>query len=174
MVIIGIDPGTAITGFGIIQRVGSREDKGAPKVKLVEFGCVKTPAGEKMPKRLLQLRRELKKKVKEFAPQEMIIERLFFNTNAKTAISVGQARGVVMLVAAECGLPIFEYTALQAKKELTGYGRADKKEVEKAVKRELRIRRKITPDDAADALAVAICHVKKKVSGSQGVKVSRN
>ncbi len=114
-----------------------------------------------MPKRLLKLRKELKKVIKEFEPRTMVIERLFFNTNAKTAMTVGQARGVVMLVAAECKLPVFEYTALEAKLKLTGYGRADKKEVEKAVKRCLRIRRKIKSDDAADALAVAICHVKK-------------
>lgn len=166
MVILGIDPGTATTGFGIIKTASK-------KVRLVEFGCIKTEAGEDMSKRLLKLRKELKKLIKEFQPRTMVIERLFFNTNAKTAMTVGQARGVVMLVAAECRLPVFEYTALQAKLALTGYGRADKKEVEKAVKRELKVRRRIKPDDAADALAVAICHV-KKVSGSQGVKVSRN
>ncbi len=154
MIILGIDPGTASTGFGIIKA-------SSKKVKLVEFGCITTKAGEEMPKRLLKLRKELKKLIREFEPKIMIIELLFFNTNAKTVMSVGQARGVVMLVAAEHKLPVFEYTALQAKKELTGYGRADKKEVEKAVKRHLRIRRKIKPDDAADALAVAICHVKK-------------
>lgn len=154
MIILGIDPGTATTGFGLIKT-------SSKKVTLIDFGCIKTPSGEEMPKRLLQLRRELKRLVKEFKPQEMIIERLFFNTNAKTAMTVGQARGVVMLVAAETKVPIFEYTALEAKLELTGYGRSDKKEVEKAVKKHLRIRRKIKPDDAADALAVAICHVKK-------------
>ena len=165
MVILGIDPGTATTGFGIV-RTSSK------KLALVGFGCIKTPAGEEMPRRLLKLRKELKKLIKDFKPEVMIIERLFFNTNAKTAMTVGQARGVVLLVAAECRLPVFEYTALQAKLELTGYGRADKSEVEKAVKRCLRIRRKIKPDDAADALAVAICHIKKE-SKCQGVKVSK-
>ena len=154
MVILGIDPGTATTGFGIIKT-------SSKKMTLIEFGVIKTKAGEEMPKRLLKLRKELKKVVKEFEPKIMVIERLFFNTNAKTAMTVGQARGVVMLVAAETKLPVLEYTALQAKKELTGYGRADKKEVEKAVKRHLNIRRKIKPDDAADALAIAICHIKK-------------
>lgn len=154
MVILGIDPGTATTGFGIIKT-------SSKKLALVDFGCVKTAAGEEMPKRLLKLRKELKKLIKEFEPKIMVIERLFFNTNAKTAMTVGQARGVVMLVAAETKLPVFEYTALEAKLELTGYGRSDKKEVEKAVKRCLKVRRKIKPDDAADALAVAICHVKK-------------
>jgi len=165
MIILGIDPGTATTGFGVIETFSK-------KVKLVQFGCITTPAGEEMPRRLLKLRKELKRKIKEFKPEVMVIERLFFNTNAKTAMSVGQARGVVMLVAAECKLPVFEYTALEAKLELTGYGRSDKKKVEKAVKRQLRVRRKIKPDDAADALAVAICHVKKE-SRCQGVKVSR-
>jgi len=154
MVILGIDPGTATTGFGIV-RTSSK------KLALVGFGCIKTPAGEEMPRRLLKLRKELKKLIKDFKPEVMIIERLFFNTNAKTAMTVGQARGVVLLVAAECRLPVFEYTALQAKLELTGYGRADKSEVEKAVKRCLKVRRKIKPDDAADALAVAIYHIKK-------------
>ena len=154
MIILGIDPGTATTGYGLIKN-------NPKKISLVGFGCIKTAAGEEMPKRLLKLRKELKKLIKEFEPKVMVIERLFFNTNAKTAMTVGQARGVVMLVGAEHKLPVLEYTALQAKKELTGYGRADKKEVEKAVKRCLRIRRKIRPDDAADALAVAICHVKK-------------
>lgn len=154
MIILGIDPGTATTGFGIIETSSKR-------IKLVDFGCITTPAGEDMSKRLLQLRRGLKRLVKEFEPKSMVIERLFFNTNAKTAMSVGQARGVVLLVAAECKLEVFEYTALEAKLELTGYGRSDKKEVKKAVKKRLRIRRKIKPDDAADALAVAICHVEK-------------
>jgi crossover junction endodeoxyribonuclease RuvC len=156
MIILGIDPGTAITGFGLIKN--SKEEG---KVSLIDFGCIKTPAGEEMAKRLWQLRRDLKRLVKEFSPEVMVIERLFFNTNVKTAMTVGQARGVIMLVAAEHKLPIVEYTALQAKLELTGYGRADKKEVEKAVKRSLRVRRKIKPDDAADALAMAICYVKK-------------
>jgi len=165
MIILGIDPGTATTGYGIIKTASK-------KVSLVDFGCVKTAAGEEMPKRLLKLRKELKKLIKEFEPRIMVIERLFFNTNAKTAMTVGQARGVVMLVGAEHKLPVLEYTALQAKKELTGYGRADKVEVEKAVKRCLNIRRKIKPDDAADALAIAICHVKKE-SKCQCVKVSK-
>jgi crossover junction endodeoxyribonuclease RuvC len=154
MVILGIDPGTATTGYGVIKNNPN-------KLSLVDFGAIRTKAGEKMPKRLLKLRKELKKLIKETKPEIMVIERLFFNTNAKTAMSVGQARGVVMLVAAETKLPVFEYTALEAKKVLTDYGRADKKEVEKAVKKCLGVRRKIRPDDAADALAVAICHVKK-------------
>ena len=155
MIILGIDPGTATTGYGIIK---VEKDK----LSYVCHGCIKTAAGEEMPKRLLKLRKELKKLIKEFEPKIMVIERLFFNTNVKTAMTVGQARGVVMLVGAEHKLPVLEYTALQAKKELTGYGRADKKEVEKAVKKHLNIRRKIKPDDAADALAIAICHVKKR------------
>ena len=154
MIILGIDPGTATTGYGIIKN-------NPKKISLIDFGCIKTAAGEEMPKRLLKIRKELKKLIREFEPKIMVIERLFFNTNAKTAMTVGQARGVVMLVGAEHKLQVLEYTALQAKKELTGYGRADKKEVEKAVKRFLNIRRKIKSDDAADALAVAICHVKK-------------
>ncbi len=159
MIILGVDPGTATTGYGVVKIVKK-------KISLVEFGVIKTAAGEEMPKRLLKIRKELKRVVREFKPGAMVIERLFFNTNTKTAMTVGQARGVVMLVGAEAKLPVLEYTALQAKKELTGYGRADKKEVEKAVKRCLNIRRKIKPDDAADALAIAICHVKKRERNS--------
>ena len=154
MVILGIDPGTATTGYGLIE-------VGEDKLSYVHHGCIKTAAGEEMPKRLLKLRKELKGVIKEFKPEIVVIERLFFNTNVKTAMTVGQARGVVMLVGAEHKLPVLEYTALQAKKELTGYGRADKEQVEQAVKKHLNLRRKIKPDDAADALAIAICHVKK-------------
>jgi len=154
MIILGIDPGTATTGYGVIET-------STTEMKFVTCGAVRTKAGVAMPTRLLQLRKELKSIIKEFKPEAMVVEKLFFNRNAKTAMTVSQAKGVILLVAAEQGLDILEYTALQAKKELTGYGRAEKKQVEQAVKRHLNIRRKIKPDDAADALAIAICHVKK-------------
>ncbi len=154
MIILGIDPGTATTGYGVIET-------STTEVKFVTCGAVRTKAGVAMPTRLLRLRKELKSVIKEFKPEAMVVEKLFFNRNAKTAMTVSQAKGVILLVAAEQGLDILEYTALQAKKELTGYGRADKKQVEKAVKKHLHLRRKVKPDDAADALAIAICHVKK-------------
>jgi crossover junction endodeoxyribonuclease RuvC len=154
MVILGIDPGTATTGYGVIKNNPN-------KLSLVDFGAIRTKAGEKMPKRLLNLRKELKKLIKEYKPKTVVIEKLFFNRNAKTAMTVSQAKGIVLLAAAEAKLPVFEYTALEAKKELVGYGRAEKKEVKKAVKKCLHTRKKITPIDAADALAMAICHVKK-------------
>jgi len=154
VIILGIDPGTAIMGWGVVKKRG----KG---FRSVAYGCVRTLPTEEMPNRLLKLRRELKKVVREFKPEAMAVERLFFNTNVKTAISVGQARGVVMLVAAEHKLPFFEYTALQAKLVLTGYGRAKKVEVQKAVAQRLGLPEKVKSDDAADALAIAICHLLK-------------
>lgn len=154
MTILGIDPGTAIMGWGVVKKRG----KG---FQSVAYGCFRTLPTEEMPNRLLKLRRELKKVIREFEPEAMSVERLFFNTNVKTAISVGQARGVVMLTAAEHKLPFFEYTALQAKLVLTGYGRAKKVVMQEAVAQRLGLTEKIKSDDAADALAMAICHLLK-------------
>jgi crossover junction endodeoxyribonuclease RuvC len=165
MIILGIDPGTATTGYGIIKT-------SSKKMKFVGCGAVRTKAGVDMPVRLLCLRDEIKGLIREFKPKALVVEKLFFNRNAKTAMTVSQAKGVVLLTAAEAKLPVFEYTALEAKKELVGYGRADKKEVKKAVKKCLGTRKKITPIDAADALAMAICHVRKE-SKCQSVKEMR-
>ena len=163
MSILGIDPGTAILGWGIVEKL----DKGFSPVA---YDCIRTSPEEEMPVRLLRLRRGLRKVVREFEPGAIVVERLFFNTNAKTAISVGQARGVVMLVAAEYRLPFFEYTALEAKFALTGYGRSKKAQVQEEVARRLGLPGKIKSDDAADALAIAICHLLK--NGTPGVKGS--
>jgi len=152
MVILGVDPGTASTGWGAIRKIINN------KIELLGYGCVRTPADMDMPKRLLLLKNELSGIIGKYKPDSIVVERLFFNTNVKTAISVGQARGVVMLVAAQHKAEFFEYTALQAKKELTGYGRAGKEEMQKATADFLGIADKIKPDDAADALALAIFH----------------
>lgn len=154
IVILGIDPGTATTGWGIVKTTGSA-------TKLIDYDCIRTKAGIDMPKRLQSLFKELKKIVKDHKPNILVLERLFFNTNAKTAMSVGQARGVIMLAAGQSKIDLVEYTALQAKLELTGYGRSDKEIMQLAVQKELRLRKKIKSDDAADALALAICYVKK-------------
>lgn len=171
MIILGIDPGTAKMGWGIVKTQNSNiksqnlgnEDGDFENHELVEYGCFETPAGELMERRLLKLFKELREVTKKFKPDVVAIERLFFNTNAKTAISVGQARGVVMLATAEANVPLVEYTALQAKLALTGYGRAEKQDIQKEVKKILKCRvDKIRPDDAADALAIALCHILKK------------
>jgi len=155
MIVLGVDPGTATTGYGVIKV------KNAKSLEWLDHGFIKTLPGVEMPKRLFTIRKEMRKIIREYQPESLVIERLFFNTNQKTAISVGQARGVVMLCAAEYKLDLHEYTALQAKLILTGYGRSDKKIVQKAVQKLLKLKDPVKPDDAADALAVAICHVHK-------------
>jgi len=171
MVILGIDPGTARMGWGVIKTQSEKRkaqsfentEENVEKNILVEYGCFETPAGELMEKRLLRLFKELREVTKKFKPDVVAVERLFFNTNVKTAISVGQARGVVMLATAEANVPLVEYTALQAKLALTGYGRAEKQDIQKEVKKILKCKvDKIKPDDAADALAIALCHILKK------------
>lgn len=173
LIILGIDPGTADTGYGGIQinikNQGSKikdqkskiKDKQTPLSTLC-YGSIKTKAGLPMQNRLHTLYNELGEVFKKYKPDVVIIERLFFNTNAKTAISVGQARGVVMLLCSQYNCELTEYTALQAKLELTGYGRADKKEMQAKVAQILGIEEKIKPDDAADALAMGICYLSKK------------
>ena len=159
MIVLGIDPGTASTGWGAVRKDGNNNSAlKNNSIELLGYGCVRTPAGVEMPKRLLMLKKELSGVITKHRPEAIVVERLFFNTNAKTAISVGQARGVVMLLSAQHKVSFFEYTALQAKKELTGYGRAGKLEMQKAAADYLGVLEKIKPDDAADALALAIFH----------------
>ncbi len=154
MIVLGIDPGTARTGYAIVQLKS--------KPILIESDTIITPAGIDMPKRLKMLYREMTDLVKKHSPDVMVIERLFFNTNAKTAIAVGQSRGVTMLVAANKNLMVAEYTALEAKLALTGYGRSDKKQVQEAVKKYLGLDKIVKSDDANDAVAIALCYLKKE------------
>lgn len=158
MIILGIDPGTATTGCGLIKTT----KKDAMPV-LISYEKIVTLAGHEMCGRLKKLHDELTKIVKRHKPDVLSVERLFFNTNVKTAMTVGQARGIIMLVAAEQGVPFFEYTALQAKKVLTGFGRADKKVMRRAVQEFLVMAEEIKSDDCADALAMAICHWNKRI-----------
>ncbi len=162
MITLGIDPGTARMGWGIVksEKLKGKRQKLA-ELQLVDYGCLETTKEEVMPARLWYLYKELRRLVKEYEPQEVVIERLFFNSNAKTVMAVGQARGVAMLASAEKKLPLFEYTALEAKFILTGYGRSEKDEVCAKVRQLLSIREKIKMDDAADALAIALCHLLK-------------
>lgn len=150
MKIIGIDPGTATTGFGVIQRQGG-------KVTFVDAGVITTPPTDPMPERLATIYTELTHLIKQHKPDQMAVELLFFTNNITTAMSVSQARGVVLLVAAQSGLPVAEYTPLQVKQAVTGYGQAAKQQVQQMVKTLLALKTIPKPDDAADALAVALC-----------------
>ena len=154
MRIIGIDPGTATTGFGIIEH-----DHG--RVSFVDAGVITTPAGTPMPERLMTLHTELTQIIKETAPQQAAVEMLFFQTNVTTAISVGQARGVILLALAEAGLLPGEYTPLQIKQAVTGFGQAKKPQVQEMVRMLLKLTHIPRPDDAADALAIAITHAQQ-------------
>lgn len=151
MKILGIDPGYAILGYGIVELTGN-------KFKVCDYGAVTTDAKMEMPDRLKILYQSLMEIIAENEPDVASVEELFFNTNAKTAILVGQARGVAVLACANSGLEINEYTPLQIKQALVGYGRADKKQVQTMVKTILNLKTVPKPDDTADALAAAVCH----------------
>lgn len=151
MIILGIDPGIAIMGYGVVEFDGN-------KVKVIENGVVTTSSKSKTPQRLKVLYDNLNDIIKEFKPDEFAIEELFFNQNVKTAITVGHARGIQILCAEENALPIYEYTPLQIKQSITGYGRASKSQMQKTVTTLLNLKQIPKPDDAADALSVALCH----------------
>jgi crossover junction endodeoxyribonuclease RuvC len=152
MLIIGIDPGTALTGFGFIRRNPDAS------LELVDYGVIRTSARQSMSRRLVKLHRELEALLERHQPKQAAVERLFFQKNVTTAISVGQARGVVLLALASAGLSIEEYTPQDIKIAVTGYGAADKGQMQRMVKMLLMMEDLPKPDDAADALAVAICH----------------
>lgn len=155
MRILGIDPGYAILGYGIIDVTGNR-------FSAVDYGSIMTDASIDMTSRLQSIYENLTNLINTYKPDEASIEELFFNNNAKTAILVGEARGVALLACANGGLPIGEYTPLQIKQALVGYGRADKKQVQFMVKTMLNLAQVPKPDDTADALAAAICHAHSK------------
>lgn len=151
MIILGIDPGYAIVGIGVIEYVGN-------KFRPLEYNAITTQAHTPTSLRLKTLYDEINIFIDKYKPDAIAIEELFFNSNAKTAILVAQARGVLIVAATNKGIPIFEYTPLQIKQAVTGYGRADKNQVQQMVKMLLSLNVIPKPDDVADALAVAICH----------------
>ncbi len=151
MIILGIDPGFAIVGVGIIEHKGN-------KFKVIDYFAVTTKAGLAMEQRLKLIYESIDDAIKKYSPDCMAIEELFFNNNAKTALQVGQARGVILLAAVNSGLPIFEYTPLQVKQSVVGYGRAAKGQIQQMTKALLSLNEIPKPDDVADALAIAICH----------------
>ena len=158
MRILGIDPGFAIVGYGVIDYENS-------KYKTVDYGKITTPAGMDMPLRLKEVYDGVLRLIELFKPDVLAIEELFFNTNVTTAIAVGHARGVIVLAAANSGIKINEYTPLQIKQAVVGYGRADKNQVQQMVKMFLGLKEVPKPDDTADALAVAICHANSSSLG---------
>lgn len=151
MIILGIDPGYAIVGFGVLEYKNNH-------FSVIDYGAITTDAGTPFNRRLEYIYDELTAILEKYRPDAMAIEKLFYNNNAKTVIDVSQARGVIMLAAQKCGVPAFEYTPLQVKQSVVGYGRAEKKQVQEMIKRILFLEKVPKPDDTADALAMAICH----------------
>ena len=151
MIIIGIDPGYAIVGYGVIRYERNR-------MSVLDFGAITTPAGMEFPLRLKSIFDDMCYLFDKFKPDAMAIEKLFFNTNKTTAVDVAQARGVILLSAKLGNCDVFEYTPLQVKQSIVGYGRAEKKQVQEMTKQLLGLSAVPKPDDTADALAMAICH----------------
>jgi crossover junction endodeoxyribonuclease RuvC len=152
MRVLGIDPGTAITGYGVVGEVQG-------ELQPLAFGVIKTPADQPLPRRLQLIYRAISDLAEEWKPTAAAVEELFFSRNVRTAMSVGQARGVALLALADAGLDVAEYTPLAIKQAVTGYGNADKAQIQEMVRLLLRLEKVPHPDDAADALAVAICHL---------------
>lgn len=157
MRIIGIDPGYAIVGFGVVEYDKSR-------FTVVNYGAITTQAGTELVKRIETVYSDVCQILDSFKPSEMAIEKLYFQNNQKTAIDVAETRGVILLAAAQRNITVREYTPLEVKKSVTGYGRAVKKQVQEMTKRLLKLKEIPKPDDTADALAIAICHAHTRSS----------
>jgi crossover junction endodeoxyribonuclease RuvC len=151
MIILGIDPGFAIVGWGVIE-----SDRG--RVRPIAYGAIRTPAHTPIEARLLTIQNDLEEIIKKYKPDEMAVEELFFNTNITTAINVAEARGVIICTAHKLGVKISEYTPLQVKQAVVGYGKAEKGQVIAMVTSILKLKEPPKPDDTADAVAIAICH----------------
>jgi crossover junction endodeoxyribonuclease RuvC len=160
MIILGIDPGTAALGYGVVERTGGR-------IRPVDFGCVTTIPADPLPERLLEIHRAIVDLIETHRPELVAVERLFFSRNAQTAIGVGQARGVILLTAAQAGLPVREPTPSEVKTAVAGYGSADKEQVARMVALILGLDRTPTPDDAADGLAIAIWAASRERPGER-------
>lgn len=157
MRILGIDPGIAIVGFGLIE-----SNRGS--VRMLQYGAVTTEAGLPLASRLVQIENDMTALIAQLKPDEIAIEELFFSKNITTGIAVAHGRGVILCTAERLGVPIFEYTPMQVKQAVAGYGLADKKQVMDMTKRLLKLKAVPKPDDAADALAIAICHARSATS----------
>ena len=153
MRILGIDPGIAIVGFGLIE-----SDRGADR--MLRYGAINTPAGLPLAKRLYQIERDMEELLSLCKPEAMAVEELFFTNNITTGIAVAHGRGVILATAERMGVPLFEYTPMQVKQAVVGYGKAEKRQVMDMTRRLLRLPAVPRPDDAADALALALCHAR--------------
>ena len=166
MIILGIDPGFATIGFGVLEA-----NRG--NARLLQCGTITTPAGEMLPARLLQIAGDMGQLFELFRPQAMAVEELFFTNNITTGIGVAQARGVILTEAERAGVPIFEYSPSQIKLAVTGYGKAEKRQMMDMTKRLLNLKAVPKPDDAADAVAVALCHARSYTSRLQSPDAAR-
>jgi crossover junction endodeoxyribonuclease RuvC len=165
MVILGIDPGIATVGYGIVRYQNN-------SFSIIQYGVIRTAAGRPLSARLLEIAGDLNLLIDKYTPDCAAVEELFFTTNRKTAMQVAQGRGVILLECRRRQVPLFEYTPLQVKQAVVGYGKADKKQVMDMLRRILCLDKTPRPDDAADALAIAICH--GHTSGSHGVHVDNS
>lgn len=161
MRILGIDPGVAIVGFGLIE-----SDRGT--LRMLQYGAITTPAGLPLATRLAQINRDIEELIGTFRPDEISVEELFFSKNITTGIAVAHARGVILCAAEKKKIPIYEYTPMQVKQAVAGYGLADKKQVMDMTRRLLKLKSVPRPDDAADALAIALCHARSATSLLRG------
>ena len=161
MRILGIDPGVAIVGFGLIE-----SDRGT--LRMLQYGAITTPAGLPLAARLAQINRDMEELIDTFRPDEISVEELFFSKNITTGIAVAHARGVILCAAEKKKIPIYEYTPMQVKQAVAGSGLADKKQVMDMTRRLLKLKAVPRPDDAADALAIALCHARSATSLLRG------
>ena len=157
MIILGIDPGVATIGFGLVRAERNRN-------QLLRYGVITTPPGIPLSNRLLQISNDMEELINAFHPDEMAVEELFFTKNITTGIAVAHGRGVILLAAEKLGVPVFEYTPMQVKQAVVGYGKAEKRQVMLMTQRLLHMKEIPKPDDAADALALAICHSRAATS----------
>ena len=163
MRILGIDPGYATIGFGMVESSGAQ-------VRMVTYGAITTPAGLPLSRRLYQIGSDMEELIGKLRPDVISIEELFFNTNITTGIAVAHGRGVILYAAEKCGIPLYEYTPGQVKLAVTGYGKAEKRQVMDMTKRLLKLAKTPRPDDAADALALALCHARSSTSRLPRIK----
>ena len=165
MIVLGVDPGLSLTGWGFV----ASPDRNS--VSLISYGCIKTLPGVNLTQRLKIINHTLRDLVKEYKPGVMAVEELFFAKEARTVASVGQARGAILMAAADEGLPVFEYNPRKVKIAVTGYGSADKNQIQQMIKTILKLKEIPKPDDAADALAIAVTHIQtSKISAIAGIK----
>lgn len=157
MRILGIDPGIATIGFGLVEA-----ERG--QVKMITYGAITTPAGLPLSRRLYQISQDMEELIGTLKPDVISVEELFFNTNITTGIAVAHGRGVILCAAEKCGIPLFEYTPSQVKLAITGYGKAEKRQVMDMTRRLLHLKAVPRPDDAADALGLALCHARSSTS----------